>query len=78
VVKKISLINLIIKPILSSIIMIIISLYTYRMLIFENINSNICTICCIITAIIIYVICTFVTKMLNKNEILENVGNTEK
>ncbi len=73
-----SLLNLIIKPILSSSIMIIFSLYTYKILILKNINSNICTINSIVIAVLIYIISIFVTKMLNKNQILESIENTRK
>lgn len=68
--------NLSIKPILVSGIMIISSLYIYKLLIFKNVNINICTIISIIIAIALYLLGVFVTKMLNKNQILENLDKT--
>lgn len=73
-----SLLKLIVKPFFASSIMIISSLYIYKILILKNINSNLSTINSIIIAIVIYVLSVFVTKMLNKNQILENLEKTEK
>ena len=69
--------KIVIKLIVLSSFMIITSLYIYKILII-SLNKNISTIIAIISAIIIYSISIFVTKMINKNQILETVGNTEK
>lgn len=75
---KLSFLNLIVKPFFASSIMIISSLYIYKIFICTNINSNVCTIISIITAIVIYIFSVFVTKMLNKNRILESFDKTGK
>lgn len=73
---KIDLIKMFFKPILSSIIMITSSLNLYKFLIINNVNNKISTIISILMAIIIYGICCFVTKMLNKNQFFESTENT--
>lgn len=75
---RLKLINYFIKPIIASIIMSIVSLNVYKFLILKNINYNICTINSIVIAIIIYVLCVFVMKMINKNQIQQTLENTEK
>lgn len=75
---KLSIIKIMIKPIIASCVMCNISLYIYKLSCLKIQNYNICTIISIVIAVIIYAISVFVMKMINKNEILENVDNTEK
>ncbi len=73
---KFSIIKMIFKPILSSIIMIFISLNLYNFMIINNLNNNFSTIFCILIAVISYIVSGFVTKMLKKDYFLETVENS--
>ncbi len=73
-----SLVNIIIKPFLCSIIMIIISFSCYNYLILKNVNYSISIIISLIIAVIIYGIGVFVTKMIKKEYISESIENTGK
>ncbi len=73
---KKSLFKLGIKPIIASIIMIFCSINIYKLFIVKKLNSLLCTIFSILIAVIIYIFCVFVMKMINKSNIYESVENT--
>lgn len=78
---KLNILNLSIKPIFASIIMIFISENIYKFLNIRNFNINICTIISIISAVIVYIFCCFSIKIINKDDFFErqqNVENTRK
>lgn len=72
---KFKLINLSIKPILGSIIMIISSLQLKEIILKKDLNSSFCAIIAISSAVIIYIVNFFVMKMIKTNEIFETVEN---
>lgn len=75
---NLTIINLSLKPIFCSVIMIIVSKNLYNYLCMKSINTNISTIISLITAVIVYFISAIVTKMINKKWIGETLENTEK
>lgn len=64
------------KPIIGSLIMIIISLSGYNYFVDKNINLKILTSICIIISVIIYVFWGIVTKMIKKEDVCERLENT--
>lgn len=74
---KINILKLSLKPFLSSLFMIIFSLNIYNILSLKNISNIFCIIISILIAIIFYVICIFVTKMLKKEQFFESTENSE-
>lgn len=72
--KKIFILS--IKPITLSIFMIVISKMVYKFLKIYILNIRICGLISIGIAVIIYILGVFVMKMIQKNDIFENVENT--
>lgn len=72
---KSNIIKLSLKPILGSIIMISVSLFIYNFTMVKNINSIFCTLISIVIAVIIYVFCVFVMKMIKIRDVFESTEN---
>lgn len=73
---NINVLKISIKPILGSILMIVISLSIYNLLIIKNINDVFSTLISIVIAVVFYVFCIFVMKMINLKEIFKSIENS--
>ena len=75
VIKK-RLLNLLIKPVVGSLLMIIISSGAQNYFIMKNINLKLSILISIAIAVIFYIFYGIVTKMIKKDDVCENVENT--
>lgn len=73
---KLKLSVLSIKPIFGSLLMIFLSIKVKKFLFQKGLNNMFISIISISIAVIIYIISFFVMKMINKEEVLENLENT--
>ncbi len=67
--------KLVLKPLFASIIMTVFSLNIYNLLIYNNINNKICIMFSILLALLFYMFCVFVMKMINFSNISESAEN---